>query len=446
MSITAAIPGRHQTGIDYVLDAWTRVADTSPSMQLDSSSGGAATARAPQTTPQAAQPISLPARLGPILSLDDFEAAARRHLPAPIFAYISGAVERNHSLRLNARSFEQYEFITRVLIDISRRSTAMELFGKRYSAPFGLAPMGISALSAYRGDLVLTQAAARENVPMIMSGSSLIRMEEIVQANPDAWFQAYLPGDEASIVALVDRVKKAGFRTLVITVDASIASNRENNVRAGFSTPLRPSLRLAWEGITHPRWLFGTFLKTIAKHGMPHFENNYARRGAPILSPNVERDFSDRGHLNWEHFRTIRRMWSGPLVIKGVLDVRDARLAVDHGADGIIVSNHGGRQLDGTVAPLRVLPQVVGACPTVPVMIDSGFRRGTDVLKALALGAKFVFVGRPFNYAATVAGEAGVRKGITLLRDEVSRDMAMLGVTSLADVDASFLVTAWPGA
>ena len=413
-------------------------------MQIHPSADGVAMARAtPDTGAGTAAPaVALPARLGHVLSLDDFERAARRHLPKPVFAYISGAVERNHSLRANAASFEQYEFLPRMLVDISERTTATTLLGKRYSAPFGLAPMGISALSAYRGDLVLTQAARRENVPMIMSGSSLIRLEEIVQANPDAWFQAYLPGDEANIHALVQRVEAAGYGTLVITVDASIASNREHNVRAGFSTPLRPSIALAWEGITHPRWLFGTFLKTIVRHGMPHFENNYARRGAPILSPNVERDFSDRGHLNWHHLRMIRAQWRGRLVVKGILDPRDARLAVDSGVDGIIVSNHGGRQLDGTVAPLRMLPKVVAACPEVPVMIDSGFRRGTDVLKALALGAKFVFVGRPFNYAAAVAGEAGVRKGIALLREEVSRNMAMLGVNTLDELDASYLLPA----
>jgi L-lactate dehydrogenase (cytochrome) len=383
---------------------------------------------------------ALPSRLGHILCLDDFEAAARRHLPAPVFAYVCGGVERNHSLRANARAFEQYEFVTRVLVNTSRRSTETTLFGKTWSAPFGLAPMGISALSAYRGDLVLTQAAARENVPMIMSGSSLIRLEEIVQANPDAWFQAYLPGAEAEIVALIERVKAAGYGTLVVTLDASIASNRENNIRAGFSTPLRPSARLAWQGLTHPRWLVGTFLKTLVRHGMPHFENNYARRGAPILSANVLRDFSDRGHLGWEHIRMIRGMWPGKLVVKGILDVRDARLAVDHGADGLIVSNHGGRQLDGTASPMRVLAGIVQACPGIPVMVDSGFRRGTDVLKALALGARFVFVGRPFNYAASVAGEAGVRKGIALLRDEVSRNMAMLGVTSTQDVRGDVLL------
>ncbi|MCJ0764228.1 alpha-hydroxy acid oxidase [Variovorax terrae] len=380
--------------------------------------------------------------LGHFLCLDDFEAAARRHLPAPVFAYVAGGVERNQSLRANATAFEKHEFVTRVLVDTSKRSTDTTLLGKTWSAPFGIAPMGISALSAYRGDLVLTSAAANENVPMIMSGSSLIRMEEIAQANPNAWFQAYLPGRKEDIVALVNRVKAAGYGTLVVTLDASIAANRENNVRAGFSTPLRPSARLAWQGLTHPRWLLGTFLRTLVRHGMPHFENNHAHRGAPILSANVLRDFSDRGHLGWADIRMIRQMWPGKMILKGILDVRDARTAVAAGADGIIVSNHGGRQLDGTTSPMRVLPDIVQACPEVPVMIDSGFRRGTDVLKALALGARFVFVGRPFNYAAAVAGEAGVRRGIALLRDEVSRDMAMLGVTSTARIGRDLLLDA----
>lgn len=383
---------------------------------------------------------ALPNRLGHILCLDDFEAAARRHLPAPVFAYISGGVERNQSLRANARAFEKLEFVTRVLVNTSTRSTETTLLGDTWSAPFGIAPMGLCALSAYRGDLALANASARENVPMIMSGSSLIPLEKIVQANPRAWFQAYLPGSEPEIVALIDRVKSAGYGTLVVTLDASIASNRENNIRAGFSTPLRPSLQLAWQGLTHPRWLFGTFLKTLSKHGMPHFENNHARRGAPILSSNVLRDFSDRGHLGWEHIRLIRRMWPGKLVLKGLLDVRDARLAVENGADGIIVSNHGGRQLDSTVSPMRVLPGIVKACPEVPVMIDSGFRRGTDLLKALALGAKFVFVGRPFNYAAAVGGEGGVCKSISLLREEVSRNMAMLGVTHTSALGEDLLI------
>jgi L-lactate dehydrogenase (cytochrome) len=292
-------------------------------------------------------------------------------------------------------------------------------------------------LTAYRGDLVLAQAAAEANVPMIMSGSSLIRLEEVAAASPAAWFQAYLPGDDAEIEALIDRVAKAGFRSLVITVDTPVAANRENNVRAGFSTPLRPSLKLVWDGLTHPRWLLGTFARTIALHGMPHFENNYATRGAPIVSPNVERDFSDRGHLNWAHFVRIRRQWRETLVVKGILRVADARTARDSGADGIIVSNHGGRQLDGAVSPLHVLPAVVQACSDIPIMLDSGVRRGSDVLKAVALGARFVFVGRPFAYAAAVGGQAGVAHGIALLQQEVSRNMAMLGITRLDELTAN---------
>ncbi|MEO5669221.1 MAG: alpha-hydroxy acid oxidase [Ramlibacter sp.] len=375
-----------------------------------------------------------------ILCLDDYETAARRHLPLPVFSYVSGAAETSWSFQANRTSFGKYGFVTRVLVDVTRRDMGATLFGRRYDAPFGIAPMGLAALSAYRGDLVLARAAARENIPMVLSGSSLIRLEDVARANPDAWFQAYLPGDDAGITALLARVQAAGFGTLVITVDTPVAANRENNVRAGFSIPVRPSLRLAWQGVTHPRWLFGTFLRTLASHGMPHFENSYATRGAPILSPHVERDMSDRGHLDWRHFRLVRQLWPGKLVIKGVLEARDARKAADAGADGIIVSNHGGRQLDGSVAPLRVLPQIVAACPDIPVMLDSGVRRGSDVLKALALGAAFVFVGRPFSFSAAVAGEDGVLQAIGLLKAEVSRNMGLLGVTSIGQLDSSCLV------
>ncbi|HEY5292032.1 MAG TPA: alpha-hydroxy acid oxidase, partial [Burkholderiales bacterium] len=175
------------------------------------------------------------------------------------------------------------------------------------------------------------------------------------------------------------------------------------------------------------------------RHGMPHFENSYATRGVPIISPSVLRDYSERGHLNWQHFALVRRMWKGKLVVKGILAKEDARKACDSGADGIIVSNHGGRQLDGAVSPLRVLPGIASACPGVPVMLDGGIRRGTDLIKALALGAKFVFLGRPFIFAAAVGGEAGVRHAIDILASEIDRDMGLLGITSLAQLDAAYL-------
>lgn len=382
----------------------------------------------------------MPESLQKYLSLHDFEAVAKKRLPGPLYAYVSGAVEDGISVSANRRSFEQFGFIPNVLVDVSKVDMTTTLFGQTYSAPIGLAPMGISALTSYRGDLILASAAAEKQVPFIMSGSSLIRLEEVVEAAPHMWFQAYLPGDQQQIDALIDRVAAAGVQTLVVTVDTPVAANRENNVRAGFSTPLRPSLSLAWQGVTHPRWLLGIFLKTILKHGMPHFENNYATRGAPIMSKSVLRDFSDRGHLNWEHVAAIRKRWQGPMILKGILNPRDAIKARAMGIDGIIVSNHGGRQLDGSVAPLQVLPRIVEAVPDTVVMIDSGIRRGTDVMKAMALGAKAAFVGRPFNYAATVAGQAGVAHAIKLICDELKRDLGLLGVSYPASLDASVLL------
>jgi len=381
----------------------------------------------------------VPKSLRQFLSLNDFQPAAERALPKPIFAYVAGGVEDNMSERANRTQFDRYGFVPRVLVDVSKRDQTVEIFGRTYASPVGLAPMGISAMSSYRGDIVLARAAMDANVPAIMSGSSLIRLEEVMEQAPGTWFQAYLPGDSEQIRALIDRVAAARVQTLVLTVDTPVSANRENNVRAGFSTPLRPSLSLAYQGVTHPRWLFGNFLRTLSRHGMPHFENNYAKRGAPIVSANVLRDFSDRGHLNWTHVAAIRRQWKGTMVIKGILSAEDAALARTHGMDGIIVSNHGGRQLDGTVAPLIVLPEVVAAAGEMTVMLDSGIRRGTDVLKALALGAKCCFVGRPFNFAAAVAGPAGVKHAIDLIVAEVQRDMGLLGVTDLKALDPAFL-------
>ncbi|MCM5681274.1 alpha-hydroxy-acid oxidizing protein [Schlegelella sp. S2-27] len=381
-----------------------------------------------------------PRTLRHILALDDFEHCARRRLPRPLFGYVSGAAETHLSLKDNREAFGTYAFKPHVLVDVSRRDQQTTLFGRAYASPFGIAPMGLAALSAYRGDLALARAAHAANIPMVLSGSSLIRLEDVIEAAPDAWFQAYLPGDQRRIDALLDRVAGAGYRTLVLTVDIPVAGNRENNVRSGFSTPLRPSLRLAWEGLTHPRWLFGTFARTLLRHGMPHFENSYAERGAPILSSSVLRDFSGRDHLDWVHFDHIRRRWRGALVVKGILSGRDAAIARERGADGVIVSNHAGRQLDGAAAPLRVLPEIVAACGGMPVLMDSGVRRGTDVLKALALGAAFVFVGRPFTYAAAIAGQAGVAHAIALLQAEIDRNTALLGLRHCTDITPEFLL------
>jgi L-lactate dehydrogenase (cytochrome) len=383
---------------------------------------------------------NLPRKLRGILSLDDFEPAARKHLPRPIFGYVAEAVEDGASLADNRAAFAELGFVPRVMTSVVKRTTQATLFGHAYSVPFGIAPMGICALTAYRGDLVLAAAAQKANIPMVMSGTSLIPLEELARQSPDAWFQAYLPGEDERIVALVDRVARAGFKVLVLTVDTRISSNRENMIRAGFTSPLRPSLRLAWDGLMRPDWLVNTFLRTLLAHGMPHFENSYATRGAPIIARNVERDFGNRDHLNWDHLRLMRERWKGKLVVKGVMAVEDVLTAKECGADGVILSNHGGRQLDGAVSPLRVLPGVVAAVGDWPVMMDGGIRRGTDVLKAIALGARFVFVGRPFNYAASIGGEAGVAHAIDILATELNRDMGLLDLNSLSETGPRLLM------
>ena len=381
---------------------------------------------------------SLPRRLRMILALDDFEAPARRYLPRPMYGYVSGGAETNASLRANRAAFDDFAFVPRVLVDVSARSTKTMLFGRAYDAPFGIAPMGGSSMAAYQGDIVLARAAGAANIPMIMSGASLTRLEDVRAAGRTSWFQAYLPGEDSAIRTMVERVERAGFDTIVLTVDVPVGANRENNVRSGFNRPLRPTLRLAWDSALRPRWLFGMFLRTLVLHGMPHFENTGTR--APLITRTAERYSGPRDKLSWPHLELMRRIWKGRLVLKGVLDPQDARIARESGVDGVIVSNHGGRQLDGSLAPLRALPAVAAEAGGMTVMMDSGIRRGTDALKALALGAQFVFVGRPFLYAAAIAGEAGVEHAIKLLREEVDRDMALLGITALSQMKRERLV------
>lgn len=377
--------------------------------------------------------------LSKIHNLHDAEHLARRKLPRPVFGYIDHVAEDGRTQRANLTAFDQYTFLPKAFVNVSQIDLATELFGRRYSVPFGIAPMGISALSAYQGDLALARAAAARNMPMIMSGSSLVPMEEVAKIAGADWFQAYLPGTAEGIEALLARIERAGFEKLVVTLDYPVPPNPDHLRKAGFTSPLEPSLRLALDGLLRPGWLFNTFLRTLKRHGMPHFENNHAERGAPVISRRAARDFSGRRHFDWAYLDLVRRLWPGVLVVKGVLNPEDAVRARAAGVDGIILSNHGGRQLDCTISPLQVLPEIKRQVSDIPIMIDSGFRRGTDVIKALALGADFVFVGRPFNYAAACAGQAGVEHAAALLEGEIERNMALLGLTYLSQVDRSCL-------
>lgn len=374
-----------------------------------------------------------------ILSLEDFTELARKALPRPIFGYIAGGADHGRCLLSNRSAFERFSFVTRVLRDVTERSTRRSVLGQEFDCPFGIAPMGISALFAYRGDLVLARAARDANVPMIASGASLIPIEEIVAENPGCWCQAYLGGDAEEVDGALQRIERAGVRTLVITVDVPTPSNREQEVRAGFSSPLRPTLRLAWDFMMRPRWLLGVMAQSIVRNGFPAFENVAVNGRIPVISRSATRDIERRGRLKWADLRGIRQKWKGALVIKGILHADDARMAREHGADGIIISNHGGRQLDAAISPVLLIPEIKAVSGPMTLMVDSGFRRGTDVLKALALGADFVFLGRPFAYAVAARGEAGVRHAIELLRREIDADLAMLGHKSVDTLDPSCL-------
>lgn len=376
-----------------------------------------------------------------LLTLNDYRLAAKKRLPRPLYGYVAGASETGAAEEDNEAVFREIRLVPRVLHGVEGRTSRKTLLSETWSTPFGIAPMGIAALMALDGDREMARASAEADVPYVLSGSSLTPMERVIEANSEAWFQAYLPGEVARIEALIARVRRAGFKTLVLTADTAVLANRENNVRAGFSTPLRMTPRMLLDFGRRPRWVFGCFARTLLRSGVPHFENSYAERGAPIVSQEVVRDFGRKDHLNWEHVDLIRRLWPGKLVLKGLLAAQDVARARERGCDGVILSNHGGRQLDYAIAGVRALADARKVAGDMALMVDGGIRRGTDVIKALALGADFVFVGRPFLFAASIGGRQGVTEAIEILRLEVLRDLGLLGLNSLDEVDESILHT-----
>ncbi|MBU2890820.1 alpha-hydroxy-acid oxidizing protein [Celeribacter halophilus] len=379
-----------------------------------------------------------PALLRGYLALDDFRTCAAKRLPLPIFGYVDGGVETGASVRNTRTAYERHAFVPNVLRDVSERSTRTSIFSQEVSVPFGIAPMGFSALAAYDGDVVLAKAAHEFGSLAICSAASLTPLERVASEGHSSWFQCYVPGDDARIEALIARLLKAGFSTLVVTADVPVSGNRENNARNGFDAPFRLTPRLAWHFGSHPRWTLGTLAREVMKRGMPHLENMDAERGPPLFSKNLTRSTIGRDRLSWDNIAFIRRNWPGKLVLKGILSVDDAIHAEQLGVDAVIVSNHGGRQLDACVAPLDVLPEIRAAVGC-NVFLDGGIRRGTDVIKALALGADFVFLGRPFLFAAATFGALGVTHAFRLLQQEISLSMALLGIERLEQLSADFL-------
>ena len=377
-----------------------------------------------------------------LLSVSDFEQAARKVLPRCVYGYVRGGTEDEQSLRANRLAFEDIGFLPRGLNIVDKRELSTELWGHKYSMPLGIAPTGLAGLVRHDCDLELARAAKQANVPFIISGSSSVPLEKLQLETTDNWYQAYFPGDRARISRIIERLNAAKVQVLVVTIDTCVAANRENNARVDFTIPFRMTPRLLLDGILHPRWTLGVFLKTLLASGIPRFSNLYEEIGPPITEEPAHGFRTGRDRLSWDDMIWLREQWKGRLVLKGVMHPYDASRAEKIGADGIIVSNHGGRQLDGAIAPLAALPAIIDAVSEAfPVMIDGGFRRGTDVLKAIALGARLVFVGRATLYGAAVGGEAGVGRVLSILAAELDRDMALLGCAQLFEVTKTLLRT-----
>ena len=366
------------------------------------------------------------------LNLSDLHRMARRKLPRIIFDFVEGGVEDELCLARNRSAFERYALLPNYLVDVSSRSQAVELLGRHYDAPFGVSPMGLGGLVHPGVDVKLAQAAAAANIPYLMSTASNDSIEAAAAAAPrQAWLQIYATADERINMDLVKRARDLDLHTLVLTVDVPINSNRERNRRNGFSRPPKMTPAVVLESLLHPAWVAG-FLRS---GGIPMMQN-----WAPYAPPGASADavaelygtLTPAPAMTWDKMRAIRALWPGKLVIKGVLSPADAVTAVEAGANGIIVSNHGGRQLDAAPSPIEVLPLIKAAVgERAELILESGVRRGSDILIAIALGARAVLFGRPWMYGAAAGGAAGIRKVWEIMRREVDLTMGQAGCVSL---------------
>jgi (S)-mandelate dehydrogenase len=377
------------------------------------------------------------------INIDDLRRLAKRRLPKIAFDFIEGGLEDERGLARNEDAFAAFNLVPRYGVDVTACDQTTTLFGRTYSGPLGIAPTGLAGLFRPGGDLMLAKAAKEANVPFIMSGTGTGLIEDLGKVAPQhGWYQLYVAKERSISEDMVRRVGDAGLSTLVITVDVPINSKRERNLRNGFTRPLRMTIKTRLEALRHPGWL-AEFLHT----GMPMFSNwkPYARLGA---SASEVADFVAKqtpSPVLWRDIETFRRLWPGKLVIKGIMHPDDAVRCAALGCDGIMVSNHGARQLDKSPAPVQVLPAIAAAVgDKMTVMYDSGIRRGSDALVALCLGAKFVFVGRPTLYGAAAGGVAGATRALTIFRDEIGRTMAQMGAPNIASLGPQFLTWQHP--
>jgi len=388
-------------------------------------------------------------RVADAVNIEDLHQLARRRLPKIAFDFIEGGVEDERGLERNRAAFERHNLLPRYLVDVSRRDQSQTVFGRTYASPFGISPTGTAGLFRRDADLMLARAAAEANIPYIMSGGSNASIETAAKVAPDnMWYQLYAARDPKISEDLVRRAADAGCGALVLTVDVPVRPRRERNIRNGFNSlrggfwqtlKLKPAIMA--EALTHPGWI----VEYLRHGGVPMMENwvPYASPGAGIEEIVTLWNANTPAHAQtWKELETYRRLFPRNLVVKGIMNPADAIRCAEIGCEGVIVSNHGARQLDQAPASLDVLPAVKAAVgDRMTVMLDSGVRRGADILIAMCLGAQFCFFGRPTLYGAVAGGLPGVKKAVDIFRSEIDLVMGQIGCQSLDQLGPDFLWT-----
>ena len=372
-------------------------------------------------------------RLARCHSIEDVARKARRRLPAGARAYLDGGGAGEYTLRRNRAAFDSIEFLPDMPRDVSHVDTSTTLLGRRMPLPFALAPIGAPRMFHHQGELAVARAVRQVGVPYALSTLATTSIEDVAaQTDTPLWYQLYVWGDRGEAKEALARARDAGFSALLFNIDTSVRSKRERERYAGLDLP-RPSLRLSTllSGAVHPGWSW---------HFLTSDTISFPNIGPPDHRSRAKMARMFDGTVSWDDLDWIREVWDGPILLKGVLRPEDASHAAGAGLDGVVVSNHGGRQLDHVPATIDVLPEIVDAAgDRLEVLVDSGVRRGSDIAAALALGAKAVLVGRAYVYGLAAAGEAGVRHCIDILADELRTTMALSGARSIAELDRSLI-------
>jgi L-lactate dehydrogenase (cytochrome) len=373
-----------------------------------------------------------------LVNIEDLRRRARRRLPKVVFDFIDGGAMDERTLAANRADFEALELLPRMLVDVSQRTLKTTVLGREIAMPLMVAPTGISGLATPKGEVHAARAAEAAGTIYCLSTTATCSIEEIAATTTQPfWFQLYVMRDRGATRSMVERAAAAKCGALVLTIDLAVQGRRERDHYNGFTVPPRVTARNVLEVLARPRWLvemaFGprmTFANFV--------DETTAGGGFIDLGKHINAQFDQS--VTWKDVDWLRSIFPGPVVIKGVLTAHDARLAADHGAAGVIVSNHGARQLDHVPSSIRALPEVVEAVgDRIEVYLDSGVRRGSDIAKALALGARAVLVGRPFLYGMGALGPPGAARALEMLRDELDNCMALLGAPALAALDRSFV-------